>query len=534
MKKKFLLLCSIAILGRIATAQNDLPGEEVEVIKQFEATLLDTKKLHTKASLPEPKDENVELDYSLHADNIEVQQPVPKIRPLGMRRDKLPPGYNAYIKAGYGIPASPLGEVGFYHQGDNLRFNIHARHHGANFKGLAHQKFGKTGLLLDGKYHSDGNLGVTAAIGYDHHLLHFYGYDHAQDTFSADAVKQVFNNFHLRAGIANDKRLSGDLDYHVQSSAYFLTDNYASKEQGIVLNLGGTKWIGGQHPLKLDVITDFTIFRDTAKQSLNNIYFKPSFTYHGDAFALRAGANIISNDDVFHFLPDVELDLNIVGSSLTAFAGWYGDMYKNNLKNLSDYNPFIVSRFRLRNTVYSKFFGGLRGTVRGAEYSAQIGYKNAQNLALFLNDSVDTKRFAIVYDTVGIFYIEGTAKIGLFKGFDLLGSLSQSFFKPKHEDRAWHLPALESNISGMYRMLEDNLKLKAELYIASGPPYRDEGGRAKNLKPLLDLSFGTEYFFRDQIGVFLDINNLLNNKYQRWNHYPTYGLNVLGGIMARF
>jgi hypothetical protein len=32
----------------------------------------------------------------------------------------------------------------------------------------------------------------------------------------------------------------------------------------------------------------------------------------------------------------------------------------------------------------------------------------------------------------------------------------------------------------------------------------------------------------------LDVNNLLNQKRQRWENYPTFGMNILGGISARF
>jgi hypothetical protein len=34
--------------------------------------------------------------------------------------------------------------------------------------------------------------------------------------------------------------------------------------------------------------------------------------------------------------------------------------------------------------------------------------------------------------------------------------------------------------------------------------------------------------------VFLDINNLLNNRRERWYRYPTIGTNFMGGFVARF
>lgn len=536
MQYKFSFILALLVFPFFAQAQGpDLPAEQVEVLKRFEATLLDTKKQSTAGTLPKEDRSTVELTYSLPTKNLEILHPDPKIRPIGMRKDKLPPVYKGYVKAGYGIPASPYAEAGYYFGGEPLRINVHAKHHGANYKNVANKKFARSLAEIEGKYSSESNIGLTAGLGFDRHLLHFYGYDHEKETFNAATVKQIFSDFTIKLGLGNEERLSGDIDYRVTGDLSFFKDNYASKEQNYVLGLGGTKWIGGKHPIKLDVISDFTSFTDTAVQKLNNIYFKPSFTYHGEKFSLKAGGNIVSHKDEFTVFPDIELSLNIIGSSLTAFAGWDGDLQKNTLRTLSKYNPFIISNVPLRNTKYTKYYGGIRGSFRGAEYSAQLGYKNTKDLALFLNDTVDTKRFNILYDTVNIFYIEGSTKFSLFKGFELVGTLSQSVFSPKNEKKAWHLPNLESNISAIYRMPDQKLKVRGELYIANGAAFKTIADRkVDNLGALLDLSFGAEYFVTEQIGIFLDVNNLLNNKRQRWNGYKVYGLNVLGGVFAKF
>lgn len=532
------LILAFFVLPFAGNAQKDLPAEQVEVLKRFEATLLDTKKQSTAGSLPKEDRSKNKLSYSLPTKNLEIQQPAPKIRPLGMKKDKLPEAYKGYVKAGYGIPASPYAEFGYHIGNDPLRVNIHAKHHSANFKNLEHQKYAKTFAEVDAKYSTESNIGFSAGISLDKHKVHFYGYDHEDTTnvYSEDQIKQIFTDVSIKLGIANEERIAGDIDYRVTAEACFFKDNYASKEQDIDIGLGGTKWIGGKHPIKLDVHTDFTRFEDTLPvQNLNNIHFIPSFTYHGDAFSMKVGANIVSYKDEFTFFPDLELSVNVIGSSLTAFAGWTGNHQKNTFKSLATYNPFITSYPRLRNTTYTKYYGGIRGSFRGAEYSAQLGYKNAKDLALFLNDTIDTKRFDILYDTVNIFYIEGSAKFSLFKGFDFIGTLSQSVYSPENEEKAWHLPALESNIAAIYRMPEQKIKVKGELYIANGAPYKKIDDRTvDNLGALLDLSFGAEYGVTDRIGIFLDINNLLNNKRQRWNGYKVYGLNVLGGVFAKF
>ncbi|MBK9015757.1 MAG: hypothetical protein IPM82_17780 [Saprospiraceae bacterium] len=72
--------------------------------------------------------------------------------------------------------------------------------------------------------------------------------------------------------------------------------------------------------------------------------------------------------------------------------------------------------------------------------------------------------------------------------------------------------------------------------LQDGVTANDRGGinRWTELNALYDVSVGGEYWFVKKFGAFLEVNNLLNNKRQRWIYYPTYGINVLGGITARF
>ena len=62
----------------------------------------------------------------------------------------------------------------------------------------------------------------------------------------------------------------------------------------------------------------------------------------------------------------------------------------------------------------------------------------------------------------------------------------------------------------------------------------NDDGEADNLNGLFDLSLGAEYQATENIGIFFQLNNLANNRRQRWANYPTYGINILGGITARF
>jgi outer membrane receptor protein involved in Fe transport len=51
---------------------------------------------------------------------------------------------------------------------------------------------------------------------------------------------------------------------------------------------------------------------------------------------------------------------------------------------------------------------------------------------------------------------------------------------------------------------------------------------------LVDLNAGIDYRYNKNVKVFLNINNLTNNQYQRWLNMPVLGVNVIGGLGITF
>ena len=120
---------------------------------------------------------------------------------------------------------------------------------------------------------------------------------------------------------------------------------------------------------------------------------------------------------------------------------------------------------------------------------------------------------------------------------EIIGTLSQNVYTLMREKAAWGLPSLDVNLSGKYTAYEvgdQKAILKAALFVQNGVNARDNKGVAQRLDGLFDINIGGEYWFLKNIGAFLDINNLLNIKRERWQYYPNYGMNILGGITARF
>jgi len=539
--KIILLGFFLAAAGSLWGQQNELPTEQVDVIKDFNARLIETQRFTIQPELP-PLDTIAERQaYDITARTLDVQYLPPKIRPIAYRGKENPPTYRGYAKLGGGFPNALYADASYnLSNTDNFILDFDLEHYSANnTNNLENQRMSKSDLGVDGTYYFDQGFAVEAGAGYSLNNVFFYGYnDFSTETdpvsFEKDDVRQRFSMFDLHGELFNHLQTVGDFSYRAGIDFYHLQDNYSARENGFDILLNATKWFEATHNLDAELEFDLSSFRDTATQTLNNFHLRPSYTFHSSNFKVKAGFNLAASDGEVFFYPNVEATLNVIENILTAFAGAEGDLRKNNFRNLTQYNPFLTSRPELRNTDYVHLYGGVLGEVFGADYHAQVGYKRARDLALFVSNEDTIPRFEAIYDTVDIFTIKGGIIIPLFDGLQLTGTVAQNFFTPNNAEKAWHLPALDINVGATYSLMDGKLNLRADLFIQNGVPFRNEAGEAENLNGLYDLSAGAEYLFNDRIGAFVRVNNILDNRRERWNHYPVFGLNAVAGVSARF
>jgi hypothetical protein len=546
---KYIALTAACFLMAISMAwaqDPDLPAEEVEIIKSFDARLVDAERYQVDPELPPLDTSTRNLQYDVFSRTLAVDYLPPKIRPLAIRRERLAKGYDGYLRLGGGFPAAFYGK-GLYNinNDDNLSIDIFGNHHSANnSQQLENQRFSFSNAGVDGTYHFDQGFAVNANLMYTSDAVHYYGYNNVAEStgetlsFDQEEVRQRFSIFDAGAKIFNSARTVADFNYYAGFQSYFMNDSRsASRENGFDLLLGGTKWFNEKHPLAIELQTDFTNYSDLlGETNLNNFFLRPNFTYHADRFRAKLGFNLASNDDNFTFFPDLEVTAVLLETLLNAYVGAGGTLQKNSYRNMTDYNPFITSSLRVANSLYYNFYGGVRGNFQGVDYDIGMEYKSIEDLVTYrLLEPFDSiPMFTPIYDNGTITTIKGSFDAPLTDEFEIVGAFSQSFFSLDNEEKAWHLPALSINVGGRYTTMEDKLTLKADFFLENGVPYVNEDGEADNLNALFDISVGADFYFTDNIGGFLQVNNLANNKRERWFRYPIFGINAMAGVTARF
>ncbi len=546
-KSKYLLaVLALISFSQTAFAQKDLEGDNVTVVKAFDAQLLEANKINVPPTLPALDTNTQKQNYSVPPHPSNIKYDPPKLRPLGMKAAPKEDAYNGFVKLGGGVPNTFYGEGGyFFKAGEKFDGKVWLKHHQLSAdKAIENQKFRTTEGLVSSNIFLPNNLATQINIGYTYDRVQFYGYDHDSLEFSPARTRQDFKILDLGGRLYNSQRTDMDLNFAVAPKFYLLNDFYSNKETHFELGLSATKWFNEKHALRVNIRPDLTRFDDTVSQKLNNIYLQPSFTLHFDMLQLKIGGNFVNNRDEFSIFPDAEITLRVWGDGIQAFAGITGDLRKNSYRSLSEYNPFIQIRgSKLRNTRWDNYYGGVKGSFGWLEYNGQVGYSKASDLALHQTlftapDSIT--RFQVIYDTVKIFNVQGTLKFSPFKNLTINGTLSQNVFDNETTGTAadelgvWGLPEIEGNFGAVYSLLENKATLKASLHMADKISFLNEAGERVKSKALLDLSIGGSYYFTKNVGAFLDINNVLNNKRERWYRYPTVGLNFLGGIVARF
>lgn len=535
----FLLVLSVSPLW---SQNNGLPTGEVDVIDEFDARLIDAERFVVNPVLPPLDSIKKQMSYTIDGKALQVQYLPPKISPMRFSSPPMDPTYRGYVRAGAGLPRALYLDGAYDLSADRspVAFGIDLFHYsGNNNTKVENQKFSNSLVQLNTAYYNDFGFSVEGDLGYKRDVVHFYGYNDLDDdfagdlTYAEDDVKQTFSNLYGRAKLRNNQPTVADIDYGADLDIYNLQDNYAARETGFRLSGEMTKWFEERHPVKAKLIVDFTNYQDTARQNLNNFFFQPSYAYHGDRFRVKIGVNLASHQDEFYVFPDIEAAANLIENLLTAFVGVKGDLYKNNFQNLTDYNPFLVSRIQVRNSFNNRYYGGIKGQLIGMDYRVEASYENVDNLALFTSNLDSIPRFNVVYDTANIVTLAAEISAPLFDNFELIGAFAQRVYSTRANDKPWHLPSLTLNVGASYKLLEEKLRVRGDLFLENGVPVPTSDG-SKNLNGLIDLSGMAEYMFSENIGGFVRVNNILNNRRQRWRHYPTFGLNALVGLTARF
>lgn len=531
---KYGILIAICLGFNAAIAQEELPSEQVEVVKNFNARLIESQKVKFNPTPVAVDSTRKTYDYTLSQDIPEVSYEVPSIRPLALKNDQKPKYYRGYARAGYGVPNQILGDA-FYQlvENETLQLGASASHHSANNKDFANQRFMDNDGRVTATWFATDQIAVDGEIGYSFDDYYYYAEDPNDPT--PDFDRRRYKIFDAKAGASNSVIFDNGLSYKGTFEFINIQDDQGAKENNMILDLTGGKKFNEQHSVGLNLIADWSTLNDIDSRSLNNYLATPTYTYSGRRFRATGGVTVAFDSEDFYFYPAVDASVQVIDEALVVNFNAEGGLRKNNFYNLATYNPYINQRIdTIRNTRNTSFTLGAGGSYGMFSYDAGVTYSIVKEQALFLPERNDARTFQPIYDDVNTVTAQASFGVSPWPRFESGITLTKNFYSTDLELEAWHLPGFEGRLYGKYKMLDNKLNVRLDFFHLSGIKYIRDDKQTDTLKPIYDVSVQADWFFSERFGVFAQINNIAGNNGERWQRYPTFGFNAVGGIMVRF
>jgi hypothetical protein len=297
----------------------------------------------------------------------------------------------------------------------------------------------------------------------------------------------------------------------------------------------------------LEVKTQLTI--TDVKNTLvdyQRVYFdlNPRYTLKIDEHYLKLGFNSTtfsdSADTKFYIYPVAEAGYSIITKTLTAFAGITGNVQRHTYRSIANENPFVRG-LGFNNTINTfEVYGGFKGSI-GPQTSIllQASWSSVQNLLFYAVDSstYNSQRVLFDHSTAGVTHLKAELTHEFDNKFRVAATVNYYNYGGLQLAHPYARPTFETKFNAMYNM-SDKFIFRADIFTMNKRYTKLIGAtdsKDETLNGIVDLNIGVDYLYNKNISVFLNLNNLTNNTYQRWyNSYPNYGFNLLGGVSIIF
>ena len=551
--KFFFAALSISICSKVYSQTDDLDPMQITSTGAYKPVVADANKIiENPVVIDSTKKLNVN-GFSINSKKLITTYELDPIEAAEMVGEPLTKLYNGLVKIGMGNYATPYGEAWYNHlRSKEYAYGLRLKHlssqttlDGYDFAGFSDNEFS----LYGKKFLKEHTL--SGDFDYARNVLHFYGFDNVLNVIEdKNFTIQRFNYFAASAELKSHYSKADRYNHDVKLNFYNLQDAYTASES----NFKASGYVQTQvlkEVLKVNASIDYYNYK-TATDTVNNtiISINPNFIATGEKY--RASIGVTAAMDIFvkskfYFYPNIDLSYNIVDDIIIPYAGATGKLQKNSFKAITDENPFVLSDLAMRNSNHKyELYGGLKGTLSSkVAYNARLAYSSIKDLPMYVTDSknIMKNRFDVIYDDAELLNIR--AEISYQQREKLRINLRGEYFNYKMatEQKAWYKPQLEFSISANYN-LKDKIVAKVDLYyidsqyaktfVSDASSSTGTRVEAQELKGVFDANIGLEYRYTKKLGFFLNVTNIANYRYYRYNNYPTQRFGFMAGLSYSF
>jgi hypothetical protein len=524
----------------VAVSPDITTSRVVTVTSSFKPSLRNAAKINFTAATPVIDTSKIPLTYNIPSQNLFfVYQPV-AIKPVALVIDtNFHWDNDRFIKAGFGNFSTPYLETGLAF-GDGKKSIVNLNGLYTSSKGnLPFQQFSKFGVSALGVFNSADHEWISK-LYYDNNKQYKYGYS-ADTTFTKGQLEQQFNSLGFELGVKNKQITDFGITYHPQIKVNYFFDNRNASEYNFLIKAPINKVIGKLFAFDLGLAADITGLNTPSSPSVfhNDLYYiSPSLQFNTPNIKLNVGIQPSWDNQSFSVLPDFTVEAKVNEEKFVLQAGWIGYFNKNTYQTLAAFNPYIEQPTTLLNTKVTEQYAGFKGSGGSHfTYNVKFSFLHFSQQPLFVNDIavLNTQTFKILYEP-DLQAIRLHAEVGYTLQERLTIAAGANFTQYTHQqqyDKPWGLLPTEITGTLRYRLSKDIL-LKSDLFCWNANYYRNKSLQSEKTSAVADMNAGIEFGVLPRLNLWVEFNNLFNNRYQRWNQYEVLGFNVLGGVVYSF
>lgn len=543
MQMKLNKIMLVLLLNATHLLAQDIGTTEVKVAEEFKPTVPQATRLNEKATFSDTLKKDRSQEYTVIAADLKSDYKTKPLKAAKVKQDKIPQLYGTKVSVGFGNAFTTKSSI---------------VHNSMRSKTLSY------GMLLNhfsNKYYIDSDIAKSSKntmrlyakkISSTHIFIGNLDYDRRTALYwSKDPPLLDDENFRNRFAYtkfslsAISQELSADkLKYH---TAFFVSDLNELSENQIHLSINLSKTING-FPFALEIeLNDYLNYNNKYTRfetpPVQSVYFSPSTSLrkYGIDFDLGLKLHYLSDDTPFEVFPQIKATKELVKDVLLVYGGLRHSNQRHTLKSLSDENPYIHSYAtnqtilsgnsilqNLKTTNTDELYMAMRNVLGENEvFEGSVAYGSLENFAHFVGvDTFSYNRFLVNYIDVKQLHINANydRKINNIMSVNV----NTDFYK--WDENVYHKPNFTCELSAPIN-LRNKIKVKPTLSYVGKRSYDVSNNE---ISAQFHANIELYYNYTQNIGAYLQLNNLTNSKQELWKDYREVGFNGLFGLHYSF
>jgi hypothetical protein len=356
-----------------------------------------------------------------------------------------------------------------------------------------------------------------------------------------DSIRNTFTKLQVDAALLKNYDPEGvNYDVGLRFQGYF--DRWDDKDLHVSL-LPKLNWkITDQ--FGADIYSDFTFSNstfDSVQQSRFFLDLTPTVTFKLKGLHVQGGLKVNSFTDStskFTAFPVLRANYQVVPEKFSISAGLVGEMYYLKYYDLIDQNRYLnrLPDIRPMRDAMHLYIGVDGQLAKYLTYTTRIYTKKVKDQLIYFNPEGGAY-FQMVYDST---FTQSGAELAITfnKNDKIRAGIKGDFrsFKTSNVAKNFNMPGTKVDIWASYNFA-NKVWISMETYLY-GPRTMSLTSDSVAVEitqgVVADVNLSAEYRFSKRFSVFLELNNLLDNRWQRWYNYQERPFDIKGGVTFSF